>query len=87
MYIKYNDEICLIKDLQNIRLVALESLESNRPEDILEREELEFYDILNRCDGCGCITEEVVPDNYGYNCCYKPCTPYSVRGLSPNDFL
>lgn len=40
------------------------------------------------CDGCGHTGPDVYHDGYGFNICRtNGCTQYSVRGLSPWDFL
>lgn len=40
------------------------------------------------CDGCGHTGKDVKSDGYGFAICgINNCTPYSVRGLSPSDFL
>ena len=39
------------------------------------------------CHGCGHKGEDVYQDDYGFNICrVNKCTPYSVRGLSREDF-
>ena len=38
------------------------------------------------CDGCGVVGLHVTSDGFGFNCCYKPCDSYTVRGISRSDF-
>lgn len=87
MYIEYKNIIHEIQDTKDIRIVKLVSVEDTTKTLEIEREELLDYTLMSRCDGCGCINENVRSDGYGFNCCYSPCDSYTVRGLSRSDFF